>query len=304
MKLIDIARICHTVNREYCAALGDMSQKPWEEASQEQRDSVFKGVGFHLTGDKSPQASHEAWMREKFANGWTYGPVKDEVAKTHPCMLPYEGLPIEQRVKDYLFRGVVLACSPYLEELGCSTNGTPEPPEPRGTPVNYPDKGPRITPADIEAVIKEVAYHRLSETLTVCVITLVNGFTATGESACVSPENFNEQIGRDIAYRNAVQKIWMLEGYVLATDIYRKHVEVSAVKQPSECAWLIEIVGPRGKPMYFSIDGAAKMAGWSETTDQALRFTREVDAVNFWEAHASMYAREDVLAKTAEHIFQ
>jgi len=43
--------------------------------------------------------------------------------------------------------------------------------------------------------------------LTFCVITLQNGFTVTGESACASPENFNAEIGRKIAYENAKQKI-------------------------------------------------------------------------------------------------
>jgi len=53
------------------------------------------------------------------------------------------------------------------------------------------------------------------ELLTLCVLTLRNGFTVTGESACASPENFNAELGRTIARRNAVEKIWMLEGYLL-----------------------------------------------------------------------------------------
>ncbi|WP_249451677.1 Gp49 family protein, partial [Escherichia coli] len=40
-------------------------------------------------------------------------------------------------------------------------------------------------------------------------------FTVTGESACASPENFDAEIGRKIARQNAVNKIWMLEGYLL-----------------------------------------------------------------------------------------
>ncbi|MCM8117104.1 Gp49 family protein [Enterobacter hormaechei] len=51
--------------------------------------------------------------------------------------------------------------------------------------------------------------------LTFCVLVLENGFTVTGESACASPENFDEEIGRKIARQNAVKKIWMLEGYLL-----------------------------------------------------------------------------------------
>ena len=51
--------------------------------------------------------------------------------------------------------------------------------------------------------------------LTFCVLVLAIGFPVTGESACASPENFDEEIGRKIARQNAVNKIWMLEGYLL-----------------------------------------------------------------------------------------
>lgn len=51
--------------------------------------------------------------------------------------------------------------------------------------------------------------------LTFCVLVLKNGFTVTGESACASPENFDAEIGRKIARQNAVNKIWLLEGYLL-----------------------------------------------------------------------------------------
>ncbi|MBK5570106.1 MAG: hypothetical protein I8N66_27295 [Ensifer sp. SSB1] len=55
--------------------------------------------------------------------------------------------------------------------------------------------------------------------LTFCVLTLRNGFTVTGESACASPENFDAEIGRKIARQNAVQKIWPLMGYALRSQL-------------------------------------------------------------------------------------
>lgn len=51
--------------------------------------------------------------------------------------------------------------------------------------------------------------------LTFCVLVLRNGFTVTGEAACVSPENFDAEIGRKVARHNAVEKIWPLMGYAL-----------------------------------------------------------------------------------------
>ena len=81
---------------------------------------------------------------------------------------------------------------------------------------------PRLTPAHIDSTIKEISYHRLTDVLTVCVITLMNGFTVTGESACASTENYNEEIGNNVAFVNAREKIWMLEGYLLKEKLYQK----------------------------------------------------------------------------------
>ena len=108
---------------------------------------------------------------------------------------------------------------------------------------------PRITPADIEANIAAEIYstgldcaaeaagdargvfNRIKpdvdltvvndslRLLTFCVLVLRNGFTVTGESACASPENFDAEIGRNIARQNAVQKIWPLMGYELRTKL-------------------------------------------------------------------------------------
>lgn len=81
------------------------------------------------------------------------------------------------------------------------------------------DKGlnaPRLTPTDIDAAIAGEQYHVFDgTTLTVCCLTLRNGFTVTGESAAASPENFDQEIGQKIARQNAREKIWALEGYLL-----------------------------------------------------------------------------------------
>jgi hypothetical protein len=74
---------------------------------------------------------------------------------------------------------------------------------------------PRITPDQIQAKIVDCMFQRLTSTLTVCVLTLANGFTVTGESACASPANYNQEIGEKIARAQAEAKIWVLEGYLL-----------------------------------------------------------------------------------------
>ena len=108
-------------------------------------------------------------------------------------------------------------------------------------------EGPKVTPKHIESIIISEHYFTAhdgragalaAETyvgcekpteenadllplklLTFCVLVLKSGFTVTGESACVSPENFNAEIGRKIARENAVNKIWPLEGYLLKSSM-------------------------------------------------------------------------------------
>jgi hypothetical protein len=103
-----IARVAHEVNRAYCASLGDTSQPVWEDAPDWQQASARAGVAMHLANpDATPEQSHESWLAQKTAEGWTYGEVKDAAKKEHPCFLPYTELPAEQKAKDFLFRGVV-----------------------------------------------------------------------------------------------------------------------------------------------------------------------------------------------------
>ena len=75
---------------------------------------------------------------------------------------------------------------------------------------------PRLTPDLIDETIVSEQYHIFhGPTLTVCALTLRNGYIVTGESAAASPSNFDEAIGRKIARDNARNKIWGLEGYLL-----------------------------------------------------------------------------------------
>jgi RyR domain len=108
----DIARVAHEANRAYQVATGDPEPSLcWDEAPQWQRASAIEGVRTALTG-ATPGQSHESWLAHKKADGWTYGPLKDETARTHPCMVPYDALPESQKLKDHLFTGVVRALAP------------------------------------------------------------------------------------------------------------------------------------------------------------------------------------------------
>lgn len=111
----------------------------------------------------------------------------------------------------------------------------------------------RITPADIEAAVTSEHYFTAQEgvwgacpgfgaepdipdslpLLTFCVLVLRNGYTVTGESACVSPANFDPEIGRKVARAKAVEKIWPLEGYLLKERLaaYPSHGEPGLLEQ-------------------------------------------------------------------------
>lgn len=80
---------------------------------------------------------------------------------------------------------------------------------------------PRVTPGDLDSKIMRIQYHVFpGTTLTVCCLTLSNGYSVTGQSACASPENFNPEIGEKIAYAEARDKIWNLEGYLLKEQLH------------------------------------------------------------------------------------
>lgn len=99
---------------------------------------------------------------------------------------------------------------------------------------------PRLTPADIDAVILNEHFftarqavnangtgdevskneHKSLSLLTFCILVLKNGMVVTGESACASPENFDAEIGRKIARENARSKVWQLEGYLLKQRLH------------------------------------------------------------------------------------
>lgn len=80
---------------------------------------------------------------------------------------------------------------------------------------------PRLSPTlIIETIVSEAYYVFPGTTLTICCLTLRNGYNVIGESASASPENFDAEIGRKIAKTKAVEKIWALEGYLLRQKLF------------------------------------------------------------------------------------
>ena len=92
----------------------------------------------------------------------------------------------------------------------------------------------RLTPELIDKAIIAEQFHVFPGTvLTVCVLTLRNGFTVTGESAPVSPANFDEELGRKIARGHARDKVWMLEGYLLRERVFQSGPNAMTSETPA-----------------------------------------------------------------------
>ncbi len=88
---------------------------------------------------------------------------------------------------------------------------------------------PRLNPDHITAQIVSAEFHVFETSKkTICQLTLKNGFTVTGEAGVVSPENFDPEIGRDVAHKNAREKIWQLEGYLLKQKLYERELRKAA----------------------------------------------------------------------------
>jgi hypothetical protein len=108
----EIARVVHAANREWQIVHGDRRPSPpWDEASEYQVQSSIDAVQEVLRG-LTPEQTHEAWCARLRADGWRYGEVKDEGAKTHPCLVPFAELPEDQRRKDVLVVAIVRALAP------------------------------------------------------------------------------------------------------------------------------------------------------------------------------------------------
>lgn len=110
MDSTSIAEVCHEANRTYCKIIGDTVRPSWEELSAADKVSVIRGVELVLSHPGiTPEESHDAWVKDKTMQGWSYGDVRDDAAKVHPNIRPYSEIPAEQKTKDALFASIVRA---------------------------------------------------------------------------------------------------------------------------------------------------------------------------------------------------
>lgn len=93
--------------------------------------------------------------------------------------------------------------------------------EDRDAAAGAVQKAPRVTLDQIKTLIASERYF-VDDTLTICVLTLSNGYKVTGESAAADPVNFNSELGRKIAKDKATAEIWPLAGFLLRDQLHRE----------------------------------------------------------------------------------
>ena len=110
----ELAELVHEVNRAICSSFmqwsaDDPAMADWENVPQSMVNSILDGIKWIVENPTSHSGEdlHENWASYKRAQGWVYGPVKDMGKKTHPCLVPYDELPPNQKVKDAVFMAIV-----------------------------------------------------------------------------------------------------------------------------------------------------------------------------------------------------
>jgi RyR domain. len=276
------AQVAHAVNRAHCIAIGDDSQLPWDDAPGWQQETVLKGVEFHvLNPDADASASHDSWMAQKLADGWVYGEVKDAEKKTHPCIVPFADLPLEQQEKDILFQAVVHAAYPLLSdsssEIGSSEGRIAE----LDQALTVEIAGHADTSAQLESAQAEV--KDLQAKLDAANAKAKAAKVAAGEKASGKPRKLAiiDQIDRDElrAKIAAADKVEILFGdgardsgvtpIVVEGDAWADHALGLMLREPVT----IEGPGPGAQPYHVAgfallLDG--KQVAWSARPERLL----------------------------------
>lgn len=105
-----IAQVVHEAVRAWSSTHEQSTLPTWSEAPDWMKASSRDSVQFVLDHpDAGPGAQHKQWMAQRLAAGWTYGSVRDEGAKQHPMLIPFEDLPLFEKQKDALVCAIVKA---------------------------------------------------------------------------------------------------------------------------------------------------------------------------------------------------
>jgi len=92
--------------------------------------------------------------------------------------------------------------------------------------MSYPETPQRrtaVTLSDIKDKVKKTTYTVLPDgKTTICQLHMENGYTINGHSACVDPANYNQALGEQYSFEDAIKQAWPLEGYLLSEEIFKR----------------------------------------------------------------------------------
>lgn len=94
------------------------------------------------------------------------------------------------------------------------------------TETNYYKKQNTVTEEDVKANMQDVYCTTLKpfdKPVTFVEVRMKNGFTVRESTTCVDPNNYNEEIGKEICLKRIEDKIWLLLGYALQEKLYQNN---------------------------------------------------------------------------------
>jgi len=79
--------------------------EPWSERDDAFKEQMIEFMGRYtaMDHDMTPEELHDSWWQAYIDLGWTYGLVRDQIEKTHPDMVPFDELGLEEQIKDEVF---------------------------------------------------------------------------------------------------------------------------------------------------------------------------------------------------------
>ena len=118
LKLEEAAKIIHETLSHYKKENNNPVIINWDQASPEKKQSTIDGIKYHLLNPTaSGKDSHDSWMNQKIANGWSYGETKDPIKKSHPNLVPYDRLDDHTKSLDHIFSGLVNSLKDHIDPI-------------------------------------------------------------------------------------------------------------------------------------------------------------------------------------------
>ncbi len=151
----------------------------------------------------------------------------------------------------------------------------------------------KLTPDYISSLVKDTSFFILpTTTTTICQLTLQNGFVVVGTSACIDKNSFSKEIGEQEAYKNALDKVWELEGYLLKQRLYETQSNTCESRYAT-FGEALEVLKKGGKVARRGWNGKGMWLSLSVGPSISLANSRSIPSQMFWSENNRKYAEEN-----------